>query len=137
MSKVDFYVLKDNKNKLQFVCHLLEKAYQQKSSVYVHTADQQSANQLDDYLWTFRDNSFIPHALSSEGYQPAPPIQIGFAEKDRIKSPILINLSNQFFDFHTQYQRVIEIVDEQNKDQLREYFKKYREQQCDLTTYNV
>lgn len=137
MPKVDFYVLKDPSPRLSFACRLLEKAYLENQKVYAHTSCQADAHALDEQLWTYRDNSFIPHNLTSETVTPIPPIQIGFDATRTCKHPILLNLSDQIPDYFGQFQRVIEIVDQDNKTQAREKFKQYRDQQCDLTTYNV
>lgn len=137
MPKVDFYVLKNGTNKLQFVCKLLEKAYTEQQKVYVHTDNQADAHTLDERLWTFKDNSFIPHNLSDENLKPEPPIQIGHANDNMGRQPILVNLSQTIPEAYARYQRIIEIVDEQNKAQAREHFKNYREKQCELSTYNV
>lgn len=137
MPKVDFYVLKDATAKLPFVCKLLDKAYSQKQKVYVHAGDQAEAHALDEQLWTFRDNSFIPHNLTTEAIQPPPPIQIGYDASKAARHPILVNLSKNILDNYQQYARIIEIVSDDNKEIAREHFKFYRENQCELTTYNL
>ncbi len=137
MPKVDFYVLKENTEKLSFVCKLLEKAYSQQQKVYVHASHQSEAHALDEQLWTFRDNSFIPHNLTTEIMQPPPPIQIGYDKTKFVKHPILVNLSNDILDCYQQYGRIIEIVSEDNKTTAREHFKFYREHACEMNTYNV
>lgn len=137
MPKVDFYILKETTSKSAFVCRLLEKAYQQNQRVYVHTDHQAQAHELDEQLWTFRDNSFIPHNLTTEILHPPPPIQIGYDKEKPAKHPILVNLSNDILDGYQQYTRIIEIVSDDNKATAREHFKFYRNHQCELTTYNV
>ena len=81
MTRVDFYVLPDTADgaRLEFACRIAEKAYTQAHRVYVHAASAAEAARLDELLWTFRDTSFVPHALAGAGISAAdaPPVLIG------------------------------------------------------------
>lgn len=43
--------------------HLVEELYKQRRRVVVWIADQGRLQILDDYLWTFRRLSFVPHSV--------------------------------------------------------------------------
>ena len=47
------------------LCHLLEKLHRQRRHVVVWVGDQGRLQILDDYLWSFRRLSFVPHAVWS------------------------------------------------------------------------
>jgi DNA polymerase-3 subunit chi len=47
------------------LCHLLEKLYKQRRRVVVWVGDEGRLQILDDYLWSFRRLSFVPHAVWS------------------------------------------------------------------------
>ncbi len=66
MARVDFYVLQraDERSRHTLACKLAEKAYRLDNSVYIHAKTHQDAEHLNELLWTFRDGSFVPHALS-------------------------------------------------------------------------
>lgn len=73
--RVDFYLVTETgaQAPLLLCCRLLEKAYQQQHKVYVQTPSQQEAEALDELLWTFKDECFIPHNLQGEGPKLPPP----------------------------------------------------------------
>ncbi|MEO8400813.1 MAG: DNA polymerase III subunit chi [Gammaproteobacteria bacterium] len=141
MPKLDFYILPDLNpdGRLLFVCRLIEKAYKQKHRIYVHATDKLEAHRLDEMLWTYRDDSFLPHNLYGEGPDPAPPIQIGFAVTPEKQKDILINLSNEVPDFHPQFLRILELIENDPAAQAagRERYRFYRTQGFDINTHKL
>jgi DNA polymerase-3 subunit chi len=53
---------------------LLERGHAQGWRAVVQTASEERAVFLDDYLWTYRDESFLPHACAREGSGEDQPI---------------------------------------------------------------
>jgi len=142
MAKVDFYILpeKTREGVYGFICRLLDKAYQQKNTVYVHMSTESDAKAFSDLLWTFRDEAFIPHNLVTETAVIQPPIIIGFDDKDPAKQhDILFNITAEIPKFYNQFKRVIEIVqnDAQAKDICRKKFRQYKDENCELTTHDL
>lgn len=136
--RVDFYVLGDSaqpdnphgNEHYHFACRLIEKAYLRKHRVYVHCHNEQQAHTVDELLWCFKEDSFIPHNLCGEGPQPPPPVQLGFGDKPAQFNDLLINLSDGVPEFFAQFKRVIEIVsaNDTSRNLSREHFKFYRQQ---------
>ncbi|MCE3045936.1 DNA polymerase III subunit chi [Legionella sp. 16cNR16C] len=139
--RVDFYLLgsSDKQAALQFACRLLEKAYLRGHQVFVFCNNRQEAESLDELLWTFKDDSFIPHNLQGEGPEPPPVIQIGYQQEPRGFHDILLNLSDEIPAFFTKFKRVIELVvdEEQAKTLSRSHFRQYRSANCEINTHNV
>ena len=102
---VDFYLLQDNTlaAKKLIACRLLEKAYLRGNQVFVYCNDKEDAESLDELLWTFKEDSFIPHNLQGEGPTSPPPIQIGYAGEPRGFSDILLNLTEIITAFYTHF----------------------------------
>ncbi|EKD72736.1 MAG: hypothetical protein ACD_45C00602G0009 [uncultured bacterium] len=138
MPKIDFYILSAAKS-LQFACRLIEKIYKQKHCIYIHTANQTEAHQLDELLWTYREDSFLPHNLYGEGPEPTPPIQIGFDVIPEKQRDILINLSNQVPPFYAQFIRIAELIanDPTAEEAGRERYRFYRAENCEITTHKL
>lgn len=140
MPTIDFYILNDAepRARLAKACRLIEAAYQQGRKVYVHTHNEDLALKLDDNLWTFTDNSFVPHNLLREHEQVPPPVQIGYADDLPKSRDVLVNLSDGILDYSHQFKRIIEIVpnDERCKAALREHYKYYRSQGFQIKTHN-
>ena len=77
MTHVDIYLLQDDSlDRNHYACRLIEKAYRRQHHVYVQTSSQEHAETLDELLWTFKEESFIPHNLLGEGPHKAPPVQL-------------------------------------------------------------
>ena len=54
----------ERKDFLVYVCKLIEKGYKQNiNPIFIKTNTQKQAEELDKILWTFRQESYVPHAL--------------------------------------------------------------------------
>ena len=139
--RVDFYLLKATNPEAPWLvaCRLLEKAYLRGHQVFVSCSNQQDAEKLDELLWTFKDNSFIPHNLQGEGPEPPPPIQIGYKEEPRGFNDILLNLATDIPIFYPRFRRIIEIVanNEAAKNLSRTHYRDYRAKECELQTHEI
>ncbi len=134
MTRVDFYILqeKGSEARLRFACRLIEKARKQGNQLFVAVANQEEAKKLDHLLWHQAPESFIPHAILNEGEQsPAvqAPTLIGYGESCADHHDTLINLSEHIPAFFSQFQRLSEIVvqDEEVLDRTRSNWKYYRD----------
>ena len=98
--RVDFYVLPDAtpNGRLLFACHLVEKAYTLGHPVYLHTASASMARHLDGLLWTYRQDTFLPHALVEDVLPPIPSILIG---DDRGPEVVGIPIESLLASMHT------------------------------------
>lgn len=141
MPKIDFYILADNapEARFQLTCRLIEKAYKNQNRIYIHTDNQRDAHHIDELLWTYREDSFLPHNIYGEGPDPAPPIQIGFAATPEKHRDILINLTSHIPEFHAQFARVLELIpnDEVIQAIARENYKIYRAKNYNITTHKL
>ncbi len=136
--KIDFYVLPSasGQKSLHFACQLIEKVYAEQKNIFVHTETHAEAERFDALLWTYRDDSFIPHALFQPHDDHSPPIQIGFGDAPNKQLDTLLNLSQAIPAFYKQFNHVIEIVfpDPIVQQSARQRYKQYREQGCEITT---
>ena len=123
MTKVDFYILPDDSDeqRLLLTCRLLQKAQSRRQHAYVNTADEQMSGRLDELLWDFQADSFIPHRLCAvdETITAALPehVLIGHGSTPDGSRPILINLAddNQPPPFFSRFERTLEIVNQQQQ----------------------
>jgi len=141
MPQVDFYILQ-TQNPLErerFACKLAEKAWQQNYRVFIYAESSTHAQQLDNLLWTFRQDSFIPHEIYIDSVQSTMPIYIGYGSRIATEMTALINLTDTVPNFFFQYQRIAEIVEntETAKSLGRERYRFYRDKQLELKTHDV
>lgn len=65
---INFYILPDSdpQNRLFFVFRLVEKAFEQRLSTLIITADDEQLSAVDRLLWTAKPSRFIPHDTLSD-----------------------------------------------------------------------
>jgi len=141
MTRIDFYIIEDDQRQARplLACRLAEKAYGLDHTIYIHTGDQQQAQQLDQLLWTFRDGSFIPHCLRHDEVADQAPVVIGYDTEPETHNQVLINLDNEVPLFFSRFERVAEVIagDEEARKLGRERFKFYRDRGYELKTHNL
>jgi len=139
--KIDFYLIPDTseKKRLLFACHFIEEAYKQQHRIYIHTENQSLAQELDQLLWIYREDSFLPHELYHSKNNQIP-IQIGFNNiAPEIQQDILINLDKNVPEFYLQFARIVELVSDDPTVQAaaRERYKFYRAQGAIINTHKI
>lgn len=142
MARVDFYVLQraDERSRYTLACKLAEKAYRLDNSVYIHAGTRQDAERLNELLWTFRDGSFVPHALSGvDDDTAASPVMIGCATDGVESRDLLINLCDEIPAFADAFPRVAEVVtsDENCRILSRKRFTEYRDKGHEIQTHKL
>lgn len=141
MPKVDFYVLETESAQKSwfFACELVEKHYASQQKIYLHTGTAAEAERLDALLWTFKEDSFLPHTIYQAGDANPPAIQIGYQEIIPSHQEVLINLCTTVPSFARQFKHIIEIVfTEPLVQQLaRERYRHYRDSGFTLNTHKL
>jgi DNA polymerase III subunit chi len=62
---------------------LLEKSLERGWRVAVQAASQERIEALDQHLWTFREDSFLPHATDRDGDAAAQPVLLTLSDDNR------------------------------------------------------
>ena len=139
--RIDFYVLPDQKEngRALLACRLADKAYGLGHTVYAFTASEARAAALDDLLWTFRQDSFVPHERYPLVGEEGSPVLVGTAAPATVEAQVLINLADALPEGFERYERVVELVDQHPEvlAQSRERFRQYREQGCAPETHKL
>nr|VFK32003.1 MAG: DNA polymerase III, chi subunit [Candidatus Kentron sp. MB]VFK35028.1 MAG: DNA polymerase III, chi subunit [Candidatus Kentron sp. MB]VFK77119.1 MAG: DNA polymerase III, chi subunit [Candidatus Kentron sp. MB] len=144
--RVDFYVLRTfgPLDVPRMACQITEKAWKSGYRVFIHTGTRFPAHQIDDLLWTFRAESFVPHALDSShaggdidnrNY----PVSIGNGMEPRGELDVLINLGDTVPLFFARCKRMVEVVsgDVKDRESARERYRLYRSKGCTLHTHEL
>ncbi|WP_412460648.1 DNA polymerase III subunit chi [Pseudomonas sp. SC11] len=130
MSKVDFYILPTDSlsARLDFACKLCEKAWRLGHRVYLHCQDEAQRVDLDERLWRFKGEAFVPHDLAEQ--HPEAQVALGIDASAGEHHDLLINLGASVPAFVGQFERVAEIVveDAAIRQSARDRFRFYREQ---------
>lgn len=148
MANATFYLLPDGSDSARvnrpadIACQAAARAYRKGQRVYLYCASQADAEALDEQLWQFEPDSFIPHNLVGEGPQGGAPVEIGWANPNAplpVNRALLINLAPEVPNFAVQFAHIIDFVpaDEQAKAQARRRFAHYRQLGVTLTTQDL
>ncbi|UCG74190.1 MAG: DNA polymerase III subunit chi [Chromatiales bacterium] len=140
--RVDFYVLEQAspQARLRFACRLAEKAMKRQHRVHAVTTDAQTAAELDELLWTFRAESFVPHSIQAPDEAGEIPVTIGC---DAAAAPghgeVLINLMPTVPACFEGFERVAEIIDASDEGRRagRERFRFYRDNGFEPQTHRI
>jgi DNA polymerase-3 subunit chi len=146
MSQVVFYILPqalqtENENlSAHFVqaCSIAAFYYSQNSKVFIYTDNQQDAFSVDEYLWQFDGDSFVPHNLLGEGPSYGSPVEISWQPATHPRQ-VLINLSTSAPDFAVNFHKVIDFVpfSEPLKIAARTRYSAYKKMGLTLSTQAV
>jgi DNA polymerase-3 subunit chi len=90
--------------------------------------DQQMAHQIDELLWSFESDSFVPHNLPGEGLASGSPVEISWQAPTNNRT-VLINLSGEVPSFASQFSQIIDFVpaDDELKKLARLRYRSYQQ----------
>lgn len=136
MPRIDFYILATagTNPREQFCCRLAARAWRTGLTVLIRPEDDAMAARLDEGLWTFDEQSFIPHGRESHGGDN--PIVITTAASP---GRLLINLSEDTPPDWTQRERIAEIInaDPRVRDNGRQRYRHYQQAGAELKTHRL
>ena len=139
--QIDFYVLQEpsTNGRFKLACRIVEKAYRLGHRVYVRTGNADDTSVLDDLLWTFSQNSFVPHQLSAEIDSRESPVFIGEHPPAAEGADVVISVADDPVSDFTTYQRIVEIVgcEDDEKASGRNRFRYYREHGMEPNTHRI
>ncbi|MGE0625822.1 MAG: DNA polymerase III subunit chi [Pseudomonadales bacterium] len=133
MTRIDFYILQDVNLGAQhrFACRLAAQALaggkttDGSQPVILHTADEQTAREVDELLWHYPDRRFVPHAVAGDPSAGSAPVLITWQEPPAFDG-VLFNLTSEVPHFFNRFHRVVEVVVQDQLDAGRERYRFYR-----------
>ena len=139
--QIDFYVLQEQLpgGRFKLACRIVEKAYRKGHRVYVRTGNSDDTNVLDDLLWTFSQNSFVPHQITTESNSRESPVVIGEHQPVAEGTDVVISVADDPVSDFTEYPRIVEIVgyEDDEKTSGRNRFRYYRERGVEPNTHRI
>lgn len=119
-------------------CLEAARCFRENLKVFIFTDSKELAEQLDELLWQFDPDSFVPHNLPGEGGRYGAPVEISW-QAPQNQRQVLINLADRIPNFAGNFRQIIEFVpSEADKKQLaRQRYRLYQQNGYQLTTANV
>ena len=143
MQRIDFYLISNRVSnaKLKLASRLCSKLFKLNKSTLVYTSDANESQLLDDLMWQYSDTSFVPHEIIQPDSNQLELSLVHISHTTQLpkKYDVLINLSGQIPDHHDQFERVAELVanDDQDKHLARQRYKTYQDNNKELNTHNI
>jgi DNA polymerase-3 subunit chi len=140
MARADFYQLKAShgNDRYRLLQQLLSKSVGAGHQVHIHCRDAAEAAHLDDYIWAFKPESFLPHHQlgQEQGQELKSPITLGHQDLWPEQADICINFSPKPV---SGIERIIEIVVQEPDilQQTREHYRHYQQQGLTLHVHKL
>jgi len=145
-----FYVLKQNEEQdkadlethipahFDLAARLAADQFRQGKRIFIYTNDKDDSHLIDEHLWSFEADSFVPHNLQGEGPANGAPVEIGDSTPVGNRR-ILINLATKVPDFINRFNQVFDFVpsDTNLKQAARERYKYLRQMGVNISTQNI
>ncbi len=110
MSDVLFYHL-ERSSQTVVLTQLLEKCLERGWRVCVQTQNAEQSDALNGDLWTFRDDSFLPHGVAADGHETLQPVFITHTGENPNGAAVRFCLSGAGPVDNTPYERIIYFID--------------------------
>ena len=128
--RADFYLIAKPRfaqQPLLLVCELARRACDSNQFTVVLARDASQAEELDDLLWAFDPDAYIPHQIAGEDIDEEEAIVlIAMPGADAPQRPLVINLRDE--PWLGACERVLEVVpaDPSAREPLRERWRQYK-----------
>ena len=117
MSEIRFYHL-ERQNLDTVLPMLLTKALEKGHKILVRTPNEAETERLNTHLWTFKENSFLPHGSAKDGKAEHQPIWITDKDENENNADVLILTHGQDIEDKSDYALICDIFDGNNEEML-------------------
>lgn len=139
--RADFYLIDKPRFRAQpllLVCELAKRAVEAGQATLVLARDAAQAEALDDLLWSFDPDAYVPHQIAGlDEDEDEADVLIATPEADVALRPLVINLRDAAVD--GSFQRVLEVVpaDSDARGGSRERWKQYQARGLELKKHDM
>ena len=123
---------------LQTACKLAEKAVSSGQKLFIQTRDEAQSLEMDEWLWSFRPESFLPHHRLGDGPFVDAPILLG-RNPPAGRQGICLNVSDAMVREPAGFERILELVgpDEAARVSARKRWRHYQQQGFSLDKHDL
>jgi len=140
MPRADFYLIdkpRFREDPLLLVCELAKRAFESGQSTLILARSFDQADQLDEKLWDFETDAFIPHQIAGDDDDAITPVLIATPESAIADRALVINLRDA--PAPGLFERVLEVVpaDEAQRSGSRARWKTYQHAGFELKKFDM
>jgi DNA polymerase-3 subunit chi len=136
MTRIDFH--SNVADKIAYACRLVRKARAAQCNAVIIGSDRGQLAALDEALWTFSDQDFLPHVMADDALAAQTPILLATnAMHEFPHYQVLINLAAETPAQFARFERMLEIVsaDAEDKSAGRDRYRFYQQRGYPLTHF--
>lgn len=115
MTEILFYHLTERTLE-QVLPGLVEKSLARDWKVVIQTGLPDRLEALDTHLWTFRDESFLPHGMVRDGTEPLQPVWLTIEDDNPNSAEIRFLVNGAELDDPSSYNRIVYMFDGHDND---------------------
>ena len=120
-----FFIELSVSNKVKYVCDIVEVFYSANVHVDIYCAQKKETVMLDQLLWSWKQDSFIPHAQAEE--RDDEPVILHSAEISGNGNGALIVFDPVDSNLFSDFKYVIDFAELYDKERLQASRKRYKE----------
>ncbi|MGA8277923.1 MAG: DNA polymerase III subunit chi [Rhodanobacteraceae bacterium] len=133
--RADFYLIdkpRFREDPLLLVCELAGRAFAAEQPTLILARSSEQADALDELLWAFDDDAWIPHQLADGDEEELAPVLIAPPACVTSSRPLVINLRDTCVA--DEVERVLEVVgvDTIAREASRRRWREYRRRGCTM-----
>ena len=137
-TRIDFFLLPTEQDRkiLYFACRFAEKAWSRRHTLFIYTKNLQESHDLNEQLWSFKAESFIPHVVWQKHDIVSKNVVNSVVISDKLYDfvpchfDILMNFREDVVPEFWRFQRIVHVLSSkfQCLQNARATFKFYRQQ---------
>jgi DNA polymerase-3 subunit chi len=140
MARADFYLIDKPRfrdDPLLLVCELVKRAYASEQPTLILARSQEQAEALDEKLWEFDENSFIPHQIVGDEDDAFTAVVIAAPGMQTADRALIVNLRDECAP--GQFERVFEVIaaDPAERDGSRARWTEYKRRGFELVKHEM
>jgi DNA polymerase-3 subunit chi len=140
MPRADFYLIAKPRfrdDPLLLVCELAKRAFESGQATLILARSFDQAEQLDEKLWEFDENAFIPHQIAGDADDAITPVLIAAPDAQTPDRTLVINLRDECAP--GLFERVLEVVpaDEEQRLGSRKRWTTYKAAGLELAKFDM
>jgi len=116
--KIIFLSVTTNQQKIASICLHIQQHFIKNEAVMIWVSNDLAMQYLDDLLWKFPSDSFLPHVVSN--IESREKIIISSVQKNLNQAKVLVNLSSTPCLNVEQFEYIYELYDETHPDKLHQ-----------------
>lgn len=117
MTDVLFYHLTETKLE-DALPALLEKCFERRWKVGIEMRDPERLEKLDQHLWTYREDSFLPHGVDAAEMAEAQPILLSVSSANGNGATVRFYIDGAVPELPLSYERVVFVFDGHDQGEL-------------------